>query len=148
MADFEIIEADFQQYYNLDIASIKFQRYARLLINLPMESRFFQKYSPLKDWNWDKEVQSRILQMLEIIFCTIANMHRKKGAKPLRPNEQFQPDYVKKAKIAAKKEAKGLAKEDRETLAAIFEKKNDKVKKLGEINGKDILDGTTRADAV
>lgn len=86
--------------------------------------------------------------MLEIIFCTISNMHRKKGTKPLRPNEQFQPEYVKKAKTAAKKEAKGLAKENRETLAAIFEKKNDKVKKLGENNGKDILDRTARADAV
>lgn len=130
MADFEIIEADFQQYYHLDIATLGFQRYARLLMNLPMESRFIQKYSPFKDWNWDKEVQSRILQMLEIIFCSVANMHRKKGTKPLRPGEQFQPDYVKNAKKSTKKEAKEFAREEGEALAEIFEKKNNKVTKL------------------
>lgn len=135
MADFEIIEADFQQYYNLDIASLGFQRYARLLSNLPIESRFVQKYSSFKDWNWDKEVQSRILLVLESIHCSMINMHRKKGTKPLKPGEQFQPDYVKKAKNDTKKEAKKVAKEEQEDLSALFEKKNNKVNKLEAPNG-------------
>ena len=136
MADFEIIEADFQQYYNLDVGCIKFQRYARLLVNLPAESRFVQKYSPFKDWNWDKEVQSRILQMLDLISCHLVNMHRKKGTKALKVGDQFQPEYVSEAKKDAKKHKKESAIEDQEELANIFEKRNKNVKKLEDkING-------------
>lgn len=133
MADYEIIEADFQQYYSLDIATLKFRRYARLLINLPIESRFVQKYLPSKDWDWDKEVQSRILQMLDIISCHLANMHRKKGTKAIKPSEQFQPDYVKDAKKMAKESKRETAKIEQEDLAAIFEARNKDVKKLEEI---------------
>lgn len=132
MADFEIIEADFQQYYNLDLSSLKFRRYARLLLNLPMESRFIQKYSPFKDWNWDKEVQSRILQMLDLISCHLVNMNRKKGTKAIKASEQFQPDYVKDAKNQAKKNKKESVKEEQQDLAAIFESRNKNVKKLEE----------------
>lgn len=130
MADYEIIEADFQQYYNLDVATLKFRRYARLLINLPIESRFVQKYLPFKDWDWDKEVQSRILQMLDIISCHLVNMHRKKGTKAIKPSDQFQPDYVKEAKKQAKEDKRETAKEDQQDLAAIFEARNNKVNKL------------------
>lgn len=136
MADFEIVEADFQQYYNLDVSTLGFQRYARLLINLPLESRFVQKYSPFKDWNWDKEVQSRILQMLDLISCHLVNMHRKKGTKAVKVGEQFQPDFVLEAKKALKNEKKEAAKEDQKELAEIFEKRNNQVKKLEkEVNG-------------
>ena len=130
MADYEIIEADFQQYYNLDIASLKFRRYARLLVNLPIESRFVQKYLPSKDWDWDKEVQSRILQMLAIISCHLVNMHRKKGTKALKPSEQFQPDYVREAKNMAKENKRETAKREQEDLAAIFEARNNNINRL------------------
>ena len=136
MADFEIIEADFQQFYNLDVMSLGFQRYARLLVNLPMESRFIQKYSPFKDWDWDKEVQSRILQMLDLISCHLVNMNRKKGTKALKVSDQFQPDYVKKAKKDIKKQKKETAATNQEELASIFEKRNSEVKELEErVNG-------------
>lgn len=136
MADFEIIEADFQQFYQLDVSSLGFQRYARLLINLPLESRFVQKYSPFRDWNWDKEVQSRILQMLDLISCHLVNMHRKKGTKPLKVQDQFQPDYVVEAKKNVKKSKKEEAAISQQELSEIFEKRNNKVKKLEErING-------------
>lgn len=136
MADFEIIEADFQQFYNLDVMSLGFQRYARLLVNLPMESRFIQKYSPFKDWDWDKEVQSRILQMLDLISCHLVNMNRKKGTKALKVSDQFQPDYVKEAKKDVKKQKKETAATDQEELASIFEKRNSEVKELEErVNG-------------
>lgn len=130
MADYEIIEADFQQYYNLDIASLKFRRYARLLVNLPIESRFVQKYLPSKDWDWDKEVQSRILQMLDIISCHLVNMHRKKGTKAIKPSEQFQPDYVREAKNMAKENKRETAKREQEDLAAIFEARNNNINRL------------------
>ena len=136
MADFEIIEADFQQFYNLDVMSLGFQRYARLLVNLPMESRFIQKYSPFKDWDWDKEVQSRILQMLDLISCHLVNMNRKKGTKALKVSDQFQPDYVKEAKKDVKKQKKETAAANQEELASIFEKRNSEVKELEErVNG-------------
>lgn len=136
MADYEIIEADFQQYYNLDIASLKFCRYARLLMNLPIESRFVQKYLPSKDWDWDKEVQSRILQMLDIISCHLVNMHRKKGTKAIKPSEQFQPDYVREAKNMAKENKRETAKTEQEDLAAIFEARNNNINRLdGVANG-------------
>ena len=91
-----------------------------------------QKYSPFKDWDWDKEVQSRILQMLDLISCHLVNMHRKKGTKPVKVNEQFQPDYVKDAKKELRQGKKESAKETQEDLAEIFEKRNNKVKKLEE----------------
>ena len=95
-----------------------------------MESRYMQKYLPFKDWDWDKEVQSRILQMLDVIACQIANTHRKKGAKALKPQEQFQPDYVKDAKKQVKRNKKEDAKEDQAELAKIFGERNKNIKKL------------------
>ena len=130
MADFEIIEADFQQYYHLDVATLKFRRYARLLINLPMESRFIQKYSPFKDWNWDKEMQSQILHTLDSIATMYANSHRKKGTKALKAPVQAQPDYVEKAKKEAKNKKKEENELDQLDLTEIFEKRNNKVNKL------------------
>lgn len=133
MADFEILEADFQQYYSLDISSLGFRRYARLLLNLPLESRFVQKYIPGKDWGWDKEVQSRILMELDLISCQLSNMFRKKGTKPRKPMEQFQPDYVKEAKEGVKGKKKAINEEAQKDLAEIFEKRNNNVKNIEEI---------------
>jgi hypothetical protein len=101
-----------------------------------MESRFIQKYSPFKDWDWDKEVQSRILQMLDLISCHLVNMNRKKGTKALKVSDQFQPDYVKEAKKDIKKQKKETAAANQEELASIFEKRNSEVKELEErVNG-------------
>lgn len=132
MGDFEIIEADFQQFYKLDVRSLKFQRYARLLTNLPAESRFFRKQIESKDWDWDKEVQSRILLMLDTISCQLANMTKKKGAKPAKPGEQFQPDYVKEAKKKFKLQKRENNREELDDLKSIFEKKNNNAKTIGE----------------
>lgn len=129
MADYEIIEADFQQYYNLDVSELPFQRCARLLVNLPASSRFVQKYSPFRDWDWDKEVQSRILQMLDLISCHLVNMHRKKGTKALKVSDQFEPDYVSKAKKELKKQKKEQMADSNARLAELFEKRNNQVEK-------------------
>lgn len=100
--DATIIEADFQQYYGLELDLIfrqNFPRFCRLLLHLPFESRFIQKYSETKDWSWDKEVQSQILHALDVISCQLANMTKKEGRTPAKPQPQLQPDYVKKAKV-------------------------------------------------
>lgn len=136
MADFEIIEADFQQFYNLDVSKLGFQRYARLLINLPAESRFVRDKSPFVDWNWDKEIQSQILHSLDILVVNYANAHRKKGSVALKTPEQVQPDYVKKAKKVAKRNKKDSNKDIQKDLAEIFAKRNSNVKEYeGIING-------------
>ena len=106
MADFEIIEADFQEYYSLNVAEVPFRRFVRLLTNLPLSSRFVMKYNPTKDWDFSKETESRILHQLEAISCQLYNLFKKKGAKARKPDEQFQPDYVKKAKEEYQKSKK------------------------------------------
>lgn len=140
MANYEIIEADFQQFYNLDISKLGFRRYARLLVNLPMESRFVQEYSPFKDWDWDKEVQSRILQMLDLISCHLVNIHRKKGKQAIKVGDQFQPEYVVEAKKQIKSNKRERALEDQEELANIFEARNNQTKKLEEYINNDEQD--------
>jgi len=131
VADFEIIEADFQQFYNLDVSTLGFRRYARLLVNLPEDSRMVKKYSPFKDWNWDKEMQSQILRAVDTMTTTYINSNRKKGSKKLKPPELVQPDYVKKAKKKLGEEQKIKAREKQEELAEFFRKRNqidDKIK--------------------
>lgn len=137
MADFDLIEADFQQFYHLDVSELGFQRYARLLLQLPAESRFVRKVSPFKDWSWDKEIQSQILHTMDTIAVMYANSHRKKGAQPLKVPPQTQPDYVEKAKKGAKEEKRERLKEDQADLAKIFEKHNSNVNKL-----EGVYDGT------
>lgn len=124
MADFEIIEADFQQFYNLDVSTLGFRRYARLLVNLPEDSRMVKKYSPFKDWNWDKEMQSQILRAVDNMTTVYINSNRKKGSKKLKPPEQVQPDYVKEAKKKLGEERKIKAREKQKELAEFFKKRN------------------------
>lgn len=138
MEDFEIIEADFQQYYNLDVSEISFSRYARLLSQLPIESRYIQKYNSLKDWNWDKEIQSQILAKLDAVYCAFLNANRKKGKKPIKPQEQMMPEYVKKAKVdylKRKQEAAILNEEEMAKMDAYWKRKNPNIKFLEVKNG-------------
>ena len=95
-----------------------------------------KKYVPSKDWDFDKETQSRILMTLDVISCQLSNLFKKKGAKPRKPSDQFQPDYVKEAKESAEKMKKEWGEEAQKDLAEIFEKRNNQVKDLEEkING-------------
>lgn len=90
------------------------------------------KYIPSKDWNWDKEVQSRILMELDIISAQLYNAFKGKYKKPRKPDEQFQPDYVKEAKKDIKGAKKADNKDSQKELAEIFEKRNNQVKKVEE----------------
>lgn len=44
-------------------------------------------------------MQSQILHALDVISCQLANMTKKEGRTPAKPQPQLQPDYVKKAKV-------------------------------------------------
>lgn len=88
-----------------------------------------RKYSPFKDWTWDKEIQSQILRAIESLGAMYANSHRKKGATPVKTPPQMQPDYVAKAKIEAKKQKKEQMADNNARLAELFAKRNNQVKK-------------------
>lgn len=94
-----------------------------------------KKYIPSKDWDFDRETQSRILMTLDVISCQISNIFKKKSAKPRKPSEQFQPDYVKEAKKDALKEKKTINTDTQNDLAEIFEKRNNKINNLESKNG-------------
>jgi S-adenosylmethionine synthetase len=83
-----------------------------------------KKYSPFKDWNWDKEMQSQILRAVDNMTTVYINSNRKKGSKKLKPPELVQPDYVKKAKKKLGEDQKNKAREKQEELAEFFEKRN------------------------
>lgn len=73
---------------------------------------------------------------LDVISCQLSNIFKKKGAKPRKPAEQFQPDYVKEAKKDATNQKKVINEDSSKELAEIFEKRNSKVNKLeGKKNG-------------
>lgn len=132
MDEREIIEADFFQYYNLDIDEIGFSKCARLLLQLPFESRFVQAHCESKDWDWDKEVQSRILMKLDTISCQLANIFKKKGTQSSKPDKQFQPDYVKDAKKELDRQRSNkYNKEDMEKIKAFWAKRNPSATFLG-----------------
>lgn len=109
-----------------------FRRVARLISQLGAESRFVKASIPTKDWNWDKEVQSRILSMLQVISCEIANTHRKKGKPPVKPPDQFQPDYVKKAKLQYANNRKKVEVSEYEMakIKDFWRRRNPEVKQL------------------
>lgn len=73
--------------------------------------------------------------MLDVISCQLSNLFKKKGKKPRKPDEQFQPDYVKEAKKEARGQKKVVNKDAQKDLAELFEKRNNKVKDLGGKNG-------------
>lgn len=83
--------------------------------------------NPGKDWNWDKETQSRILAKLDQISCILANMFRKEGSPKAKPDKQWQPDYVAEAKkkaLAQSEEDKRLTQEQIETLKQFWKQRN------------------------
>lgn len=125
------MEADFQQYYHLEIDKIKYQdlaRVSRLLGQLPPDSRIMTTLNPGKDWNWDRETQSRILAKLDHIYVLLGNSFRdKKKTAKIKPEPQWQPDYVREAKDEAKTRhdaSKKLSKEDLEATKAFWKHKN------------------------
>lgn len=99
-----------------------------------MESRFVKKYNPMKDWDWNKEVQSQILRKLDELSCQLANMFKKKGSKKAKPQDLMQPDYVKKAKKEyeiGKAESNNVDADALEEIEAFWKAKNPGANYLG-----------------
>lgn len=85
------LEADFQQYYGLDIAKVDKERASRLACQLPRQSRVLVAIDQANLWsNGDIEL-IQIANGIETIKWQLANQGRKKGRtsppKPYIPDE-------------------------------------------------------------
>ena len=133
MENFALVEADFQQYYNIDLdllysdGETGYLRYARLFSQLPPTSRIMRKLVPANSWEWNDEVQSRILAKLDSINTNIYNSNRKKGSKAEKPDPQFQPDYVKEVKDEFLEQQK-RKEADVDQMREFWKARNPKVK--------------------
>lgn len=107
------IEADFQEFYNIDLWSLIWsggiQRAARLFTQLPQKSRYVRKIEPLAAWEWSD------LYLMQIAFSIRQLVWSKtKDAQKKVPTGQPQlvaPDFIHKAiKEANKKNEKAKRK--------------------------------------
>lgn len=87
------LEADFQQYYGLDIAKIDKERASRLACQLPRQSRVLVAMDQSNLWsNGDIEL-IQIANGIETIKWQLANQGRKKGR--TSPPKPYIPDELK-----------------------------------------------------
>lgn len=141
MEEFALVEADFQQYYHLNLEEIfnimltkgvGFLRYNRLFNGLPSESRIMLKMMPAGNWTWRDETFSRILRELSELKAITFNAAPKKSKKTIEADPQFQPDFVKEAKeeYAEFEKSKRNVEEDAEAMRAFWQSRNPDVKVL------------------
>lgn len=104
--DFALVEADFQQYYQLNLEEMYaimretgagFLRYARLFANLPVESRTISNTNKAATWSWHDETLSSILFEIRRLNATYYNTHTEKTAKKETIQPQERPGYVQEA---------------------------------------------------
>lgn len=91
---FEELEADFQQYYNLDVAYVKPARAARLLFQLPRTCRVFLSIEPANQWGWSEVLLNKIEYALQVLAWQNTN----EGVKKVKQTEKpvlFRPDFIK-----------------------------------------------------
>ena len=108
------------------------------MMQLPARSRLMTTLNPAKDWDWDKETQSRILQKLDFIYTMLGNAFRdKKKTAKFKPEAQFEPDYVKLAKDEAKTRQnanKRLTAHELDEVKAFWKRKNYQATFIEETN--------------
>lgn len=131
--EFSLVEADFQQYYHLNLLEVcpyadgrrsGFLRYARLFENLPAESRIFRKLVPAANWTWRDETLSQILQELNILTTLTYNMNKRKTAKSAKAMKKFEPDYVAETRERLEKEKKAQQAEEQAELKEFWQQLN------------------------
>ena len=90
---FDEIEADFQEYYNLDFAQVPSVRAARLLFQLPQRARIFKKLQPANNWGWDEVLANQMVYLLNVIAWQSTKDAQKKF--PLKAPKPFVPDFMR-----------------------------------------------------
>ncbi len=116
------IEADFQQFYSLDmwglIRSGGIQRAARLFTQLPQQARYVKKIEPIASWDWSE------LYLMQIAFSIRQLVWSKtKGAQKKVPTGQPElvaPDFIHKAIKEAEKKRKAAGKKAHTPDARVF----------------------------
>ena len=131
--EFSLVEADFQQYYHLNLLEAcpiadgrrsGFLRYARLFENLPVESRIFRKLLPAASWTWRDETLSQILQELNILTTLTYNMNKRKTAKSAKAMKKFEPEYVAEMRKQLDKDRKKQQAEEQDDLKDLWQHLN------------------------
>ena len=96
------LEADFQQYYNLNINCVQNDRVRRLTYQLPAESRIMIKLQPANEWNYDRLLLSKIEYSIERVYYSLFSSKENKLPKP----ELFMPPEIKELIAKQKAEEK------------------------------------------
>jgi hypothetical protein len=91
---FDELEADFQQYYSLDVALVKPARAARLMYQLPKKCRLFTIINPAVQWGWREVLANRTNYLLDTIIWQNSNEGVKKHKQTAKP-EQWLPEFMK-----------------------------------------------------
>jgi len=91
---FDELEADFQEYYNLDIAQVKSERAARLLFQLPHKSRVYTAISPANTWGWEEVLANKTAHLLELLVWMKTKDAQKRS--PRNKPRPFVPEFMKK----------------------------------------------------
>lgn len=113
---FDALEADFQQYYNLDVAYVKPARAARLLFQLPNTSRVFLAIEPSNQWGWSEVLLNKIEYALQVLQWQNTNEGVKKSKQTERPTP-FKPDFIKE-----KASDSDIERNDTDAIRAILDK--------------------------
>lgn len=90
---FDELEADFQQYYNLDISQVPRARAARLLYQLPQNCRTFCKIEPANQWGWREILLNKANYTLELLAWQNTQDATKKP--PRNIPKPFIPDFMR-----------------------------------------------------
>lgn len=93
------LEADFQQYYHLDIADVKPARAARLLFQLPQGCRVYAAIEPATQWGFFENFQNRMVFLLETIVWQNGYDPKKKALHKAKQPKLFVPDFLKRPGI-------------------------------------------------
>jgi hypothetical protein len=91
---FDELEADFQQYYNLDVAFVKPARAARLMYLLPKTCRLFTIINPAVQWGWREVLQNKANHQLDVLIWQNANEGVKKHKQSAYP-QPFVPEFMR-----------------------------------------------------
>jgi len=101
------LEADFQQYYNINLADAiindDFSRLARLAIQLPHNSRYIMKIDPTLAWGWsDLFAMIQAHSLRQLVWTKTKDATKKT---PKNAPEMIGPQYILDAMKKAEKMA-------------------------------------------
>lgn len=89
---FDQLEADFQQYYNLDVEQVPAPRAARLMFQLPRTGRVFTILDPTNHWGWLEVLLNKLNYNVEILAWQNTKDAQKKP--PKNAPKLYVPEFM------------------------------------------------------